>query len=528
LAAQLNAASILLDKMEHWSTELRKIESLIAGITILGFLKAPNTTESIASYLYHLDSNVKKTAVDSLRSLNSPECLNYVFAPLKMSDDSLALDILDLVGSFKAKSTILPLLYAMSGTQEIVLKKILSILTSFSKKDLLTVLGNHLAEEDVELCRNVLSIFEYTGELEIARRIRAQYKVTQTIQPVKVSDTCQLEFQIKKTGDIAIVALAGILDVYTLHKLTTIMEHLLSKGHYKILLFCEQVRKIDREAYTKIRDLAEKLNTFGGVLKVIALNSGTAKGKLNDLLGNVENYSSLKEAVMSFSLTDLDKPIRFSSGMLTPGTTIELEVKAGLNVETRFTKVLSFDGQYCVLEWASRQGEDVFKETLSPDVKIIIPVRNLIVAFKAHIVEQVFSPEPCVTLSKPRMGRVIAQRRHVRVATDLPLLFFHVLDSTKVRKGLQGLCKNISVGGILLSTRENIPVNDIAILLFSDHPELRGKKLLAKVAWRGKSLSSQGPTFEHGLNFVHLQPDLLEALARLIGNTISEITRQSQ
>ncbi|MDP7423218.1 MAG: hypothetical protein QGH40_15165 [bacterium] len=81
LATQLNAASILLDKMEHWSTELRKIESLIAGITILGFLKAPNTTEPIASYLYHLDSNVKKTAVDSLRSLNSPECLKYVFAP---------------------------------------------------------------------------------------------------------------------------------------------------------------------------------------------------------------------------------------------------------------------------------------------------------------------------------------------------------------------------------------------------------------------------------------------------------------
>ncbi len=520
LTKKLEITATLAGKMVLLSAEPENFPSLDAALEILGIIGDETTIDIITGYLYHCSNDIKDTAIECLQKINSPICIKHLFTPLKLATPDQKIKIIDLIGSFMDKSSILPLIYAMSELPELMRDKILSIITRFPPEELGKVLDNHLTQEDQDLCRNALTILEKAARFDTARRVRSRYRAADSIAPINYPQITGLEFQIKKTGDIAIVALAGTMDIYTLPRMSQVLEALFNKGHVKLLLFCEQVYKLDNSALIALSDLAQKVACLGGLIKIISLKI-TDEYQRETLLKDIEHYPTMKEAIVSFSKEESSRAVTFASEKATPGTLIELQVFAGSKPQTRSTRVISFDGHYLVLEWNSKLHEDTFREGLGTNVKVVIAQQNEVFEFDSRVIDQAFPPDSRISLSRPRMGRVVAHRRHARAETTFPVVFFHVIDNQNIRKDLKGVCRDISLGGLRLHTHERLKINDMAVVLFTGHPQVSKLKVLGKIVRVSKSLSKETTCFEYGISYAHLQPTDREKIAGLVIDIIS-------
>ncbi len=520
LVGELNPIPELMEKMDNWASDPGKFEMVVAALGIIGQISDESVVETVAQHLRHVDYTIKSTAIKTLQNIGSPKCLKFLFPTLKLADEPVALLILDLIGSFEAPETILPLLHVMGRSEEAVKKKILSFLTSFPPDQLETVIEGNLNNAPPGLRRNALRLFEATGRVEAARRIREQFKDDVEIKPVVKQTTDQLSCKIKTSGDMAMLSLSGILDVYTLPKLSQTLKSLFTKGNMKIFLACNHLKTVDDNALRSLNNLGGKIEPFGGLLMLISMDS-VSQAKRETFLNKVEYYNTLKEAVMSFSPSKLEEAVPLSKEMLEPGTRVELLVQAGLNTSTRVVNIVSFDGKNLVLEWFLRSVGEVFKEDLNSNVKITLLNRNQVVTFESAVIQQVFLPEPYITLSRPRKGRVVDYRRQVRVAIDIPVTFYHILSNKQIRKDLSGQCRNLSIGGMLLATQEEVPENDIIVSVFTGQHLLEGQKAPGQVVNSHKTITTEGICFEYGISFLQIQDALKDRIAQIVYDEIS-------
>ena len=523
LSKNLSLAPKLLERMEQWKGDPGRFKDIVNGLKIIGFMADKSAIGIVSSYLYHLDLSIKKSAVDVLRSIGSPDCLNVIFPPLKLANDELALYILDLIGLFHVQKSILPLLYLVGSSHQAVQEKILEIIKSYPAEEVDEVVNSNCKKSDVDFCQAALKVYEAMGRLDAAREIREKYNVTGEITPTKENKEAaeQLQLQIKTTGDVALLALAGIVDVYSLPKLTRKIEHLVTKGHLKVLLFCEQVKKIDTESLKRINSLARKLLLFGGNIRAIGLKVAT-KAQIDDILKDVEHFIDLKQAITSFTTQPRARTMKLSEEMAPPDTPIEVKVQSGSKSWVRKTKVISYDGQILDLEWVTHGPEDIFKEQLSTLVKLTVVHKNMVIMFDGSVIEQEFFPTSHIILSNLKMGRIVDRRRHVRVSTEMPILFYHVVDYTNIRRDLRGSCKNISAGGMMLCTGEEIPPHDLIIALFTESQKFRGEKVLGRVVRANLLVTEEGTSFEYGICFVNLKDAVLSTITQFVFDTISE------
>ena len=520
LAQKLSLVSCLQEHMNSWKANPQHFTALAAGLELLGLLGEEGDVEYIASFLYHSSDSVKSAAVISLKKIESPVCITFLFAPLKLANEKQALDILDLIGTYCEEKHILPLLYLMKESSVVAKSKILEIISTFPAEQVVKVVKMNVDKDDRDLCLAALTLFESSGMIEEARYLRDKFQITDTIDPATAGAAAQLGVEIKAMGDFVLVALAGVLDVYSLPTLSQITEKLIVTGHTNLLLICNRLERADNESIKQLDHLAQKIKLFGGVLKLIGLTV-VDKSVKDDLLHHPEEFDDIRSAVLSFTTKIKEHLMSLNPDMVPPGKRVEVKTRGGTRAAVRSSVVTCYDERKITLKWFSQGPDDIFKEGLSPMVKLVLVYNNSVMEFEAEVIDQVFFPDPHIVLLKPRMGRKIDHRRHVRIALDVPVSFYHVIDSSKIRKDLKGYCKNISVGGMLLTTEEYIPTNGLIVAMFENDPVFSGKRVMGRVVKCYQASEAEGVCLEYGIEFQKLGETMTQILSRFVFDSVS-------
>lgn len=527
LSQQVSLQDHIMKSIEMWKGDKILATVVAAMLTILGFVGDESHVNQIVTFLYHMDKTIQTAAVDSLKRIGSPSCLNYLYSPLKLAEPDLGHKILNLVGLFRNRSCIIPLLAALGDFPPDMQKQAVAILCSFPVNELQSYIKGNLDIKDPDMCRNAVLLFEMSGQLEAARRIRKMSGLTETLSSTPLSHQGKLEFQVKKTGDIGLVALAGVLDIYTLPKFQKLIETMVTKGHLKLLLFCEQVTKTDVEFLIALENLAQKLESYSGSLMIIGLHA-IDKNHAQKYLKKIEIFSDVKKALMSFSRQHRERTVRFTDDMARIGLVVEVEVQSGSKSWTRHTKVVGYDGKNLTLEWISRGEMDIFQDYLSQAIKLTLVYKNTVITFNADVSEQVFHPAPIIIVAVSKMGMVIDRRRHVRASSQMPVSFHHVITSSNIRKDLQGQCLNISAGGMMLSTRENIPINDLVLVCFEEGSEFKDKKVLGRVVRVTERVAEEAVYNDFGISFLQIQAGVMAVITQFVFETLSSSESESE
>jgi len=134
-------------------------------------------------------------------------------------------------------------------------------------------------------------------------------------------------------------------------------------------------------------------------------------------------------------------------------------------------------------------------------------------------------------LARPRRGKVLSFRRYIRMEKDIPVEFYHVLDSQNIRKDLHGRCRDLSVKGMLLVAKEMLPIHDVIIPIFTNHPLLEGEKVPGRIVQRRKSIKQEtimGDDIyhEYGISFLPQTPAVQEKVARTVYHSFSAWLQQ--
>ena len=523
LARRFRLTDVLLDRLERWQTAPDFFPAVAAILSVLGYVGGHSVVAPVSQCLFHHDDEVKQAAIGCLETLTLPECVSYLYAPLKLSSDTMALNILDLMARFHDRRSIIPLLGTLGATTSVVKERIIQVLAGYDSTVVEKEIDGHLDGTDRSLCRAALMFYERSGHLAEARKLRTRFQMEDRLGDAQqTGPAAELGVEVKLVGDIAVIALAGILDMYSLPTLTGVLETLVYNGRFKLLIMCEQVESIDRESLKSINRLAENLEAFGGTLKMVALDAADISTK-HELLPRVHEYPTIRESIRSFETGDLARMIRFNEEMVPPGKWVELNVHTGSRSWSRRTRVIRHDGGSPVLEWHSSDPEDVFREVLSTGVELIVVYRNVVLCFETRVEEQQFYPNPHVVLAPPRMGRAVGQRQHVRVPSSMPVVFHLQEGTSHLRKNLRGTCRNVSAGGLLISSGEALPMHGIIALKFEEDRDLGTHGIVGKIVSRGRSCAAgDGGGIEYGIQFLNIPGDTRLAIGRLVFRTISE------
>ncbi len=527
LLKDLDPVPVLTNKLKEWIDNPGEFRSVAASIELLGYFGDERTVEAIVPFLTHVDNPVKEAAIRSLAVIGDPSCVESLLNAVHYAEEYIVLQIIDLIGSFQAASSVLPLFQLMERNEQTILEKIISILTSFPPEEVEFTIENNLEGSSPELLRNALSLLEAAGRMSACERIRTRFKKIVQSQSDREEKAKDLSLDFKKNGDMAFLTLGGLLNADTFPKFRKNVKYLLTTGFLKIFLLCNKLKKIDSPTLKLLNLMGRKLLKIGGQLLVVDMHAAPAAWR-EHLLEDIECYETIREAVLSFSNTRISEIVILAPEMLKPGTNVELQIVASLKkTVTRAVKVISFDGQFLNLEWFPFEEHEIFKENLSPSVKLILIQRLRVLQFETVVVKQDHSAPPSITLSRPRRGKLIGFRRYVRVFTDIQVVFYHVVNSSKIRRELKGCCKNLSVKGMLLVTNLEIPLNDVVISVFTNHPLLEGEKIPGRVVQVRKSISGDEVYYEYGISFLLLTPGVQEKLTRTVYKNLSALLDDS-
>lgn len=350
-------------------------------------------------------------------------------------------------------------------------------------------------------------------------------------QPVNQSEPAKLTIDIKKNTDMAFLMLGGVLDSESLPRLEKTVKYLITTGFLKIFLLCEQLKAIDFHSLKALDELEKKIKLLGSQLMAVGIHAATSYSE-EARLENIECHLSIREAVTSLSGGRPNELVVLNPEMFQPGSRVELQARVGLKKNvSRIVTILSYDGQFLVLEWFPLTAGEVFKENLNPSIKLIQVEGNRVLRFDSVVVKQSYSPQPSIMLSRPRRGKVIGYRRYIRIEKDIPVEFYHVLNSQKIRKDLHGRCLDLSVKGMLLITKDLIPLNDVIIPIFTGHPLLEGEKVPGRIVQRRKCIKQEtimGDDIyhEYGVSFLPQTPDVQEKIARTVYLSLSALLKE--
>ncbi len=520
LAAKLELVPVLMKRTVTWRHDPEQFGSLAAALGILGHIGGEQVVEPTAAFLYHAERDIVKAALGSLRAIGCPACQKHLYSPLKLADEEICMEILDLIRTFKDRASILPMLYAMETMRPALHTKVVQFFKLFSPTELEEILDNHLDKNDHTLCRAALTMFELSGYLESARKFRCRFRFTDSIAPVTGLPAEDLSVQIVQKGTFSLLLLAGVLDVYTLPTLVRMLEKQIPLGQVNILAIFNKVKAIDIQSLRYIGTLVDKLALFNGTLKVVGMHA-VGEELRKQYMFTAEYYADLPSAIKSFSLASRDeKLVIFDGKLVQPGNAIELNVFAGIRKLTRRTKIKSLEKDKVILEWVSDGPEDVFKEFLNPSIKLILVRDDKVVAFESTVIDQSFFPEQFIVISRPDMGDIIERRRHVRIPVDVPIGFLHCIDSKNIRKDLEGRTGNVSVSGMMLLSKEPLPVNNVIISSFKGDNRLNGLHVMGKIVRIAKSHAGEEQVYEYGIEFISMKQPIREKLARFVYDSV--------
>lgn len=527
LLKDLDPVPVLINKLKEWIDNPGEFRAVAASVELLGYFGDERTVEMIVPFLTHVDNPVKEAAVRSLAVIGDPTCVDSLLNAVHYAEEYIVLQIIDLIGSFRAASSVLPLFQLMERNEQNILEKIISILSSFPPEEVEFTIENNLEGSSPELLRNALALLEAAGRTSACQRIQTRFRETVKTQSDREEKARKLSIDFKKNGDMAFLTLGGLLNGDTFPKFTKNVKYLLTTGFFKIFLLCDKLEKIDSPTLTLLNQMSRKIMKVGGQILVVNMHAAPAAWR-EHLLEDVECYETIREAVVSFSNTRISEIVLLAPEMLKPGTNVELQMVASLKkTVTRSVKVISFDGQFLTLEWFPFEEREIFKETLNPSVKLILVDRLRVLQFESVVVKQDHSPPPFITLSRPRRGKLIEFRRHVRVFTDIQVVFYHVVNSSKIQRELKGCCSNLSIKGMLLVTNYEIPLKDVVISVFTNHPLLEGEKIPGRVVQVRKSISGNEVYYEYGISFLLLTTGVQEKLTRTVYKQLSDLLDDS-
>ena len=504
--SQAELSGKYLEKIEKFRKDFSQAQLLAQIIRFLGKLGDQALLEPLGQVIFTNQDTVRMGVIDALEYLDNKACLNYLMTAVKMFSPEVARRALKVIEKFKDKNAILPLLYALGEASGEVTYDVARVLKDFDQKEILGIIQNNLSSDDTPLINSSILYLELTGKIDIARKIRERYRVSTEIQQADGSDAVAkttLEFEVKHIGEMVLIGLKGILDLYTLPRLKRVTEAVVTHGYNKVLLLCEQIEKLDRSASVYLNTLDAKLKKMMGGLKFIKLECMTDQ-ELKHSLPKVDVYPDLPTAASSFSVVRSDKLVKVNDAMLEKSSKIEVTYTTGGKDKSRTTEVLSMDDRRVTLSWEVVDKEDVFREYANDNVHLTFVRNNDVMNAQTRVFEQIHFPDQAVIIIRPRMAHVVERRREIRINTRFPMRFLQVKNLREIMKSqLPAICLNISAGGMMLLTPLKLAEGSIIILCFPPG-ELKMGKVLGKIARRNERVERGKLLFEYGVIFAKI------------------------
>ncbi len=511
----------LVLKLYEWRRQPYSPEVVASIIAVMGFVGSAAQVKSLATCLNYGNETVKNVIISSMKRIGSPICMECLYEPLKTAAPELAEKMLDLITMFRLSRCIEPLLTIIGSLVPVVQRHVLDMLSVFPSEEVERVIDENLGAATVDLAQGAVIFYESLDRGGSAKQLRERYSLTGSVSALVLQQKEKLAIQVKETGDIALIVLAGIIDERSLPAFKTEVESLITQGHLKVLLFCEKVTKAEVAFLELLDALAAQLEVYSGSCMVIGLNCVDPK-LMESYLRKTKIFTDIKQALLSFSREKRERTIRFSEDMVVPGRDVEVEARAGFKKFTRRTNILGYRHKKLIIEWVARGPKDTFDKTLSRAISFTLVHKGSVIKFDADVIEQVFTPVPSIVVARIEMGMVTEQRRHVRAEANMPVHYHHIISSTTIRKDLHGLCKDISAGGMLLSTKEMIPVNDLVLVFFDEGESFKDKKVLGRVVREIQEVGRDEAFNDYGICFMQIQEGIMSGITSFVFESLSK------
>ncbi|HEY3280952.1 MAG TPA: STAS domain-containing protein [Armatimonadota bacterium] len=111
----------------------------------------------------------------------------------------------------------------------------------------------------------------------------------------------ELNIQVRKVDDVAVVVLSGELDTYSCPNLRQSVGDLVDQGHLKIVLNLKDVEYVDSAGLGTLVGNLKRVTEKGGQLKLVNCNAQIQKVfNITGLVRIFEQYDSEEAAIKSF------------------------------------------------------------------------------------------------------------------------------------------------------------------------------------------------------------------------------------
>ncbi len=496
-----------LEKIENIRHLRPKYSLLEKIIRFLGKLGVQEMMEPLGQLVFVDNEGIRLAVIDAFEFLDNRACLNYLLTAAKLFKGYVAERALNLINKFKDTNAILPLLYMLGEDKSQKGDLIFNILNGYDQDSLMKLVTTYLSQEDTALVDATLQYLKKTGNMDLTRAIREKYKENQTTKNVtgafvsSLHDT--LNFEIKNIGDLVLIGLKGILDVYTLPRLKRVMEAIITHGHTKVLFLCDQLDTLDRKAIAYLNKIDRNLKKMLGGIKYVKLDCLTIVEKKR-LLPKADFFSSMPKAASSFSVMRRAKSILVDNVMVRDNAVIEVTFKAEGQEKTRTTSVLDADQFRVNLAWQIFDKSDIFERFINDRIKLTFVKDNDVLEAQSKVTEQVKAPVPCITIMRPRMACTVDRRKEIRVNCHFNVNFYHVSRGTEVAPApLPGVCLNVNASGILYVSPLLLPEGSFGILQFPVE-EIKVGKILGQIVRRNERVERSKMLYEYGINFAKI------------------------
>ena len=512
-----------LEKIEKYRQSPDKTTLLAGIIRFIGKLGDQEMMEPIGQVIFTNNDEIRLAVVDALDYLDNRSCLNYLMTAVKLFSPDVAARALEVISKFKDKNSMLPLLYALGEAVGANISGIARVLKTYDQKELLEIIYSNISREDKDLVLASILYLEMIGNIEVARKMREEYNIGTSVAQSQGADAAAhatLEFEVKNIGELVLIGLKGILDLYTLPRLQRVMDAIVTHGHDKVLLMCGSLEKLDRHTSVYLNRINAKLKKMMGGLRFVKLDC-LSDVELKNTLPEEDLYTDLPSAASSFSVVRSEKLLRVNDAMIAKDSKIEVTFTTAGVEKNRTTTVLESDQKRIKLSWEVVDKTDVFEEYANDNVKLTLVRDNNVMVAQTRVVEQIHFPTPSIIIHRPRMARVKDRRRAIRINTQFAVKFLKLKSLKEVSKTqLPGLCLNVSAGGILLLTPIKLAEGSIIILVFPQ-TEIKIGKVLGKIARRFERIEQSKLLYEYGIIFAKIMDNDRMKIKKFIFDQIS-------
>ena len=506
-------AEVYLDKIEKYRQSVTKYPMLIKTITFLGLLGAQEMMDPIGQLVFVDNDKVRMAVIDALEELDNRGCLNFVLTGAKLFSLGVAKRSLKLITNLQDTNAILPLLYMLGEAEPDRLELIFDVLRSYDQDVLLKIVSNYLCQDDKALINSTLQYLEKTGNVDITRAIREKFQIGdekkstagsgKTLSGRRSAFKETLDFEVKNIGDIILIGLKGVLDVYTLPRLKRVMEAICTHGHTKVILPCGRLDKIDADSSSFIAEVDTHMQRLLGGLRIVGLDCINEVDRKR-LLPKAVFCGNLAKAASSFSVVRRSKYVMVDDDLVGREKLLEVTFKTDGQEKTRTTPVLTSDQFRLTLAWQVFDKTDIFQKFINDRIKLTFVKDNDVLEAQSKVVEQYKGPVPSIMVMRSRMACTVERRKAIRVNCHFNINFYQVMRSGNVAPTpLPGLCLNINSGGVLFVSPLQLAQGSFFILQFPQE-EVAVGKILGQIVRRNERIEKGEMLFEYGINFARI------------------------